>query len=287
MLNAATLENIQRKSVWADHVQLHEGIPLFSWLDLSITEWCDLKCPFCSRANPSEYPNQALHMPVPLAQKIANELRELDYQGCVVLSGYGEPLMHPRVVEIVEAFSDLHIELVTNGNALTAAKVRALLDAGISQIVVSLYVGPEQVSKMRAVFDAADCPVERYSLRDRWYGPEEDYGLKLTNRAGMVVVGNQPPVDPTRPCAYPSYAMQLDWDGTILLCPQDWKKRIKFGSVAHQPLWEVWKSKSLHKRRTKLMQDRQGLVPCEDCNVDGCLHGVHHIAAWQEMRRSP
>lgn len=280
MLNAATKANLERKAFYVDHVQTRDGVPMFSWVELSITELCNMKCPFCPRADGAEYPNQPLHMSLALARKIATELRANDYEGAVVLCGFGEPLLHPQLVEIVRAFGDIRVEIVTNGKTLTPTLIADLIGAGLDYFVVSMYEGPHQVDDFHARFAEAECPSDRYALRDRWYGADQDYGLKLTNRAGAINIGNQQPIDAKRSCWYPSYQMMIDWNGDVLLCPQDWVKRIKFGNVSAQSLWDVWTSKVMTKRRMHLLRNREGISPCSGCNSDGQMHGMNHAAAW-------
>ena len=49
----ATLNNLIRKSSYIDEVTFLDNIPLFSWIDINITELCNRKCVFCPRINPS------------------------------------------------------------------------------------------------------------------------------------------------------------------------------------------------------------------------------------------
>lgn len=285
MLNEATRENLRRKSAYVDAVQLHEGKPLPSWIDISLTELCNRSagaskpCVFCPRIDPAFYPNQALHMPLCLAEKIAGELRSLNYAGVVVLCGYGEPLLHPNVEEIVAEFSGMRVELVTNGDRLTEKGIASLKKAGVSYFVVSMYDGPHQTEEFVSMFASAG--VSEYLLRDRWHTDADNFGLKLTNRGGTISVGNQDAVQSERPCHYLTYQMQVDWNGDVLLCPQDWHKKVKFGNLLSQSLLSVWNSKAMSKRRLMLINGRRCEGPCSQCNTDGTLHGFNHAPHWK------
>jgi len=284
MLNEATKANLRRKSAYVDRVQIHEGKPLPSWIDLSLTELCNRSagsakaCTFCPRIDPTFYPNQKLHMSIELVDRIADQLRALNYQGVVVLCGYGEPMLHPELARIVAGLYGLRVELVTNGDRLTTASIVDLKRAGLAYFVVSMYDGPDQIERFTARF--AEAGVTDYILRDRWHTSADDFGLKLTNRGGVVTVGDQAPVDASQPCHYTTYQMQVDWNGDVLLCPQDWHKKLKFGNLAAQPLLEVWNSPALHKRRIKLIDGRRTDTPCSECNTDGTLHGFNHVSSW-------
>jgi radical SAM protein with 4Fe4S-binding SPASM domain len=287
MLTEATAKNLVRKAAYADHLQLlSDGTPLFSWLDLSITELCNRShghpraCTFCPRIDPGFYPNQHLHMSLELAERMAAELHALEYAGAVVLCGFGEPLLHPRLTEFIAPFKGLRVEIVTNGDRLTPATISDLYAAGASYLAVSCYDGPHQLDKFRAMFDEAGRTENDYILRDRWYDCGEDFGLKLTNRAGTVVAGFQKPVDVHAKCFYPSYSMAVDWNGDVLLCVQDWNKRLRFGSLATSTLVDCWKASALHKRRLRLIRGDRSAVPCNSCNAEGVCHGAAHAKVW-------
>lgn len=275
------LTNIKRKSTFVDKVVMHNKMPLFSWIDINPTELCNRTCEFCPRHDPATYPNQNLHMSLTLANKLAQELKDLEYQGGLIICGHGEPLLHPKIVQLVAAFGDsIHTEIVTNGDRLTLGLLKDLFAAGLSYLLVSLYDGPHQVDEMKALFDEAGISDDRFCLRDRWHTVEEDFGLKLTNRAGTVNTGHQPELDNERPSYYTHYSMQIEWNGDVLVCVQDWNKRIRFGNVNHQTLLEVWQNKIINKYRRHLGKGLRRDEPCKNCNVNGTLHGESHMRAW-------
>lgn len=283
-LNETTKQNLRRKSGYIDTVQLHQDKPLFSWIDINITELCNRKCEFCPRIDDSLYPNQNLHMSIELAAKIGRELLDLDYKGVVVFSGYSEPMMCPYFKEIIAVFPDpIRLELVTNGDFLKVRNIQELYAAGLDYFVVSMYDGPHQVEHFKTLFTEAGLGEDSYILRDRWHTEEDSFGLKLTNRAGVINNGDQPEVIPHHPCHYTSYSMTIDWNGDVMLCMQDWNKKMKFGNVSQQTLTEAWFSKGLDKYRSKLLNGKRTCSPCNKCNTDGTLHGYNHSIIWKEL----
>lgn len=289
-LTEATKNNLRRKSGYVDAVQVNNGIPLWSWLELSLTELCNRSaghqraCPFCPRIDPKFYPNQNLHMDMDLVRKIARELAALNYKGVVVLCGYGEPLLHPEIVEVVRTFKDYRVEIITNGDFLGNQRVEQLLAAGVDYFVVSLYDGPHQIPVKERLFAEAGCSTDMYILRDRWHSEEDKFGLKLTNRAGTVSIGVQDPVDSSRPCHYLAYQLMVDWNGDVLLCPQDWNKRVKYGNLGMETMFDVWSSPRMQKRRRQLIAGRRVDAPCNVCNTDGTLHGYNHVEQWARKK---
>jgi len=291
LLSEATARNLRRKSAYVDEVELsHDGTPMPSWIDLSLTELCNRSagskrpCVFCPRIDAGFYPNQALHMSLDLVRKLAADLERIDYGGTVVLCGFGEPMLHPRFYELVSLLAGRawRLELVTNGDRLTLAAVQQLRDQ-VDCFVVSMYDGPHQVERFTDIFEAAQVWGDRAVLRDRWHTEADAFGLKLTNRAGTVDAGHQDPALPGRPCNYLAYQMTVDWNGDVLLCPQDWHKKVKFGNLAAQTVMEVWTSPAMHKRRMQLLRGDRNPHPCHGCNTDGCLHGFNHAPIWEAM----
>lgn len=265
-----------------DNLQLMpDGMPLFNWVEVSPIEACNRKCVFCPKSDRERFPNQPLSMHHSLVNKMALELHRLDYKGTVVLAGYGEPMLHRDIYDIVATFAGAaRVEIVTDGDLLTMGTIGRLLRCGVSMISVSMYDGQHQVARFTAMFDAVGAPPDRYVLRDRWYGPEKDFGVKLTNRAGVVQIGNQPPVAQAK-CYYPHYSMMVDWNGDCLLCTQDWNRRVKLGNLMTRSMVEVWSSPVLGKYRRDLNAGRRCTAPCTGCNADGTMHGRNHAIAWE------
>ena len=284
--NESIISNVKRKSKMVDDVHYANGLPLFSWIDINPTELCNLRCDFCPRSDPDSYPNQKLHMSLFLFDKIAAELKEIEYKGAITLSGYGEPLLHPDIKEIPARFDkDIHLEVVTNGSFLTPELVSEMISNGLDYFVVSMYEGEFQREKFLKIFEEAKVDDSYFILRDRWYKEDEDFGLKLTNRAGVTDAGNQLEIDPEAKCFYTHYSMTIDWNGDALLCVQDWNKRVKFGNLYSQSLQEVWASDKLMKYRSLLGKGKRTLSPCNKCNANGRVHGFNHVDAFEALKK--
>ena len=119
---------------------------------------------------------------------MADELRKLEYNGGVVFCGYGEPLLHPQLDQILRCFKGIHTEIVTNGDRLTPKRALELFDAGLSFLCVSMYDGQHQIEHFEVMMRKQECQTEEYILRDRWHNEEDQFNLKLTNRSGSWLV---------------------------------------------------------------------------------------------------
>ena len=121
------------------------------------------------------------------------------------------------------------------------------------------------------------------NIRNRWFSKEEGYGLKLTNRAGVLNNENSQ-LDINRPCNYPLYSLSLDWNGDVLLCVQDWYKKITFGNIVNDSIENIWFSKKMNDYRKKLINGRSCAgFPCITCDADGLVYGKLHSEAWNNF----
>ncbi len=288
-------DNIERKQPSINDVVFHEGMPLFSFIELNINEICNRRCPFCPRVDPEIYPNQNIHMDMKTVQTIAEQLSDLGFTGIVNISGTGEPLLTKYIVDIVREFGkrNIHVEIVTNGDVLQRKHgfqlIKDLYEAGLQQFVVSMYDGPEQIKLFNELFESCGINNNQYSLRDRWYDESEDYGLLYTNRAGNIGFEHLSDISKEKlmksgksACFYTHYSMMIDWDGDALLCCQDmYNRSIKFGNVKHKKIIDIWKDAKLMEFRNKLKKGERSLSPCSNCNANGKIFGHNHAKSWK------
>jgi len=122
-------------------------------LRLSVIEACNFRCPYCMPADrvPDDYGFDA-------ASRLSFDEIETLVRGCVALGVNklrltgGEPLLRKRLPQLVERLAAINglqdIALTTNGSLL-AAQARALRDAGLGRITVSLdAIDPQRFSQM-------------------------------------------------------------------------------------------------------------------------------------------
>lgn len=285
--------NIPRKSKLLDtHLEGDRSRetkpPFFSLIEFNLSGLCNRTCVFCPRVDPKVFPNVNEHIPVELYEKIMRELAEVDYDGTILFSAFGEPLLYKRlnaVLRITKQYlPNAHVESVTNGDRVTVKKLQSLFAAGLDTLLISMYDGPEQEDHFAGLRDKAGLTDKQVILRKRWLPPEEHYGITLSNRGGMVDLSEAGVEQLTkalqRPCYYPFYQVLVDWDGAVLLCPHDWGKKLVVGNLHHQSIHELWESRLMRKVRESLNAGNRSFAPCNKCNVDGTLMGGHHAEAW-------
>lgn len=283
-MEQSLIKNLERKRPIIDQVKLTSKGPLLSFIDLNTGEFCNRKCVFCPRSNPENYPNQKLWMQNSLATKLANDLSEIGFNGILNICGYGEPLANPTIIEIVEILSkNIHTELVTNGDYLNTKLIQNLYEANLSKLVISAYDGAHQIPKFKSLLNESKVPNEFATIRNRWFGADEGFGIKMTNRGGVLETEDSKRHE-LRPCAYTHYSLTIDFNGDVLLCVQDWNKKLKFGNVYSESIEDIWFSKRLMGYRKKLAMKRSVAGhPCSICDADGLVLGLNHLKAWKDF----
>ncbi len=111
-----------------------QGKPL--WLCLELTYRCPLQCPWCN--NPLDFDTYKNELSTDDWVRVLREGREMGALQ-VGFTG-GEPMMRKDIVEITAEASKLgyYTNLVTGGVGLTKEKLKALKEAGLNQIQLSI-----------------------------------------------------------------------------------------------------------------------------------------------------
>lgn len=264
--------------------------PFFSLIEFNLSGLCNRVCEFCPRVDPDIFPNINEHIRVELYEKIMTQLAEVEYDGMILYSGFGEPLLYKNLEMVIEISKrhcpNVRIESVTNGDQLSVDRLKSLFAAGLDTLLISLYDGPEQVDIFKSMMAEAGISEKQIVLRTRWLSAEEHYGITLVNRSGMVEipqVGIGALKEPLkRRCFYPFYQVVVDHDGSVLLCTHDWGKKLIVGNLKNQTIHELWNSDVVRQVRLNLAREDRSLSPCNLCDADGVLMGENHFDQWME-----
>ena len=277
-------KNLKRRSEFVDIVPIHEGIPMPTWVELSLIDVCNRKCTFCPKADEKVAPDTFQKMTRKIIDEIHDQLLEIHFEGTISLCGYGEPLLHNDITYIVKKLSNVsRVEIITNGDVLSPKRLQELYLNNVSKVLVSMYDGPEQIEKFNKMTKKANVPEDIIILRDRWYDKYNDFGVKLTNRAGTIDTGEQEKVGKYKNCYYPSYQFLVDWNGNVYLCPQDWQRKVSMGNIMQETILEIWTGKILTAYRKNLISGKRCSGPCKSCNADGTLLGKNHVQSWKKI----
>ena len=133
------------------------------------------------------------------------------------------------------------------------------------------------MAKFHKMIEELKLNEDQYIVRDRSLPEEQDFGITLSNRAGMMENAEYKipkTLSPLKnPCYIPSYTLFFDYLGDVLMCPHDWGKKIILGNLKKEKLIDIWfKEKSLRIRNI-LTNSNRNFSPCNVCDVDGTLMG--------------
>ena len=281
-----TIQNniLRKKPILDRDPQFHKGIPIPSWIELSLIDVCNRACNFCPKSDESIAPNTNQKMQMILIDKLISDLKKINYEGAFCLCGYGEPMLHKEYIEISSKLGSLGgVEIITNGDMVNKKTLIEIYNSGTTRLLISLYDGPEQILKFKKMISECNIPENFVVLRDRWYSDKIDYGVKLTNRVGTVKIGNQPDTEDfkKKKCFYTAYQMLIDWNGDVFLCPQDWQRRQSMGNIMQTDIFDIWSGPVMSKYRRNLLKGDRNLNPCNKCNADGMVYGEKHYEAFK------
>ena len=265
------------------------NIPLPSEVEISESGTCNRKCSFCPRSDPS-YEDKTEFITDTLHKKLCDELKELNYSGTIRYSGFNEPLLDKNIFNLISYAKKTNlkanIEMVTNGDVLNHDRLKKLYESGLDRLQISVYDGEKEYKMFEKLGKELNIDKDKYVLRARYLSEEQDFGITLSNRAGMMenaehkIQSLKNKLE--KKCYYPSYTFFMDYNGDVLMCAHDWGKKRILGNLNKSSFTEIWTSQIANVSRSKLNNGNRGFSPCNVCDVHGTLIGELHSKAWKK-----
>jgi MoaA/NifB/PqqE/SkfB family radical SAM enzyme len=284
---AAELEELAER---IDVPDLKDALKFPRFFQIETTRLCNAACPFCAV---DKWDKSVPMMPDALWEKIAVELIEWrDWIRFVDLQRNGEPLLDKKIYRRVRQLKDggiKHVALATNASGLSDKNARALLEAGIDEVMLSidsvvkekyeqLRVGlnyeqvmhniqnyfrlrdelrPRSQIRVRAVcvFDPDERQQELLDWENFWRPlkkPQDRIYMKRMHSWGnqMTLEGApSPDADVLHPCIIPWSTMHITAMGRIALCPHDYDALADLGDVNKHSIATVWQAVKLQEVR--------------------------------------
>lgn len=285
--------SIKRKAKLAKrNLYFYKGIPLPAEIEISESGTCNRTCSFCPRSAP-DFEDRKEFIKTSLFEKLCTELSEVNYKGTLRFSGFVEPLLDKNIFNLIAKtrsyLEDVNIEMVTNGDVLNLDRLNKLIDSGLNTILISVYDGKEDAEKFQKLCEKAKLKENQYVIRHRYLPPEKDFGITMSNRAGMMKNAEYQ-IEPLKksldlPCYYPHYTFFMDYNGDVLMCPHDWGKKIILGNLNNETFMEIWIKTKAKEIRQKLKTGDRNFSPCNVCDVKGTLIGKDHSEAWSNLSK--
>ena len=277
--------NIKNKSKTVeDNIQLFmfngEKLPLPTEIEISESGTCNRTCSFCPRSaanfvDKKEFITNLLH------EKLCIELKELNYKGTIRYSGFVEPMLDKNIFNLISMvrnyLPESNIEMVTNGDPLNLKRLKKLFLSGLNKILISAYDGKKESDMLEDLCVQANLTEKQYIVRHRYYSEEQDFGITLSNRSGLMAEAEfkiEALKEPLKKACYiPSYTFFLDYQGDVLMCPHDWGKKVILGDLKKEKLIDIWFSKRFMSIRKMLNKSNRNFKPCNVCDVEGTFMG--------------
>lgn len=276
------------------------------YLEIETVNVCNARCPMCTI---EDWERGSKPMTDALFKKVADEvIAHAPEVKRVSLYRDGEPLIDRKLPGRVATLKDGGIQNVaisTNVSLLNEERSRALLEAGLDIVIMSIDSLQKDVFeqiRVRLNFEQVLENALRFiELRNQirpettvWvrmirqqsnFGEWPDYQRYWSSRLsahdrvyyhhifnwGGQLKGFQsiaPSYEPALPCVALWSLLVVFCNGDVPLCNVDYNNKYPLGNVATRSIAELWRSKLANERRELHLSGQKGCINlCADCNV--------------------
>jgi len=274
--------------------------PLF--IDIEVTNSCNLRCPFCATTNLKQR-TKGQFIPPEMVHKILDEGKENGLYGAK-FNDRGEPLLHPQLIDFVKyAKSCGLVDVYFNTNALllTEKKIKDLIDAGLNRISISIegYTADfYERYRVNGKFDVLlknvrnlwrirntkgfkkplvriqtvllpeiqnkfDEYIDRFT---KFWQPYADEVAMIEYKEESVAREQKKSLLYPWACAQLWQRMTVRCDGTILPCNEDNLSSLSLGNIKNMSIKTAWHSKQLDFLRNKHRRgEADAIKTCSEC----------------------
>lgn len=295
-----------------DRTYLPDAIPLSTPLLVFVDPAgrCNFKCKFCpcGRMNPNDGKKGILSYET--YRKIIDDLKQFpDKIKTLRLYKEGEPLLNKRLPDMIQYARRCdvaqNIDFTTNGSLLTRDLNLALIDAGLSRIVISVEAlseeGYREISGAKIDFEGFCATIAH--LYEHRKGCQvciktTDWGLQGQDpqrffdlfeiMCDEIYLEHITPVWPehsplpkktdfsvgiygntvrkTQVCPYLFYSICVNSDETVSACLMDWQHKLIVGNAATESLVDIWDGTRMQElRKQHLEEKRESMAVCGQC----------------------
>ena len=264
-------------------------------LDIEVTSYCNLKCPFCATTySGSNFKNGFITFRN--VKKILDEAGEYNAYACK-FNMRGEPLLHRELGSFIRYAKKrglIDVFFNTNAVLLDGEKAKMLVDSGLDRLTVSLE-GFEKTmyekNRVGAQFETVVANIERLrklrdssgssrpkiriqavlipELRDRM----DEFIAFWKDRVDQVsyndmldnIPNNIKPVKSSWICPFLYQRMMIMWDGTITTCYNDFFGKSSVGNIESRTIRECWVSAFDTLRKLHREGRSHEIEACSEC----------------------
>lgn len=202
-----------------------------------------------------------------IVHEVVQFFKQYNFSGRVYFSGYSEPLIDPRLTELVrytrEHLPKCHIDMFTNGVACDENLLMDVFESGVDRIWLSIYTDAE---RERLGKIAAKIGSRRLRLQGRKIGKADvdiDDRINIYNKRGIDA-----------PCFIPTLYYFVRNTGEVNMCPWDWKYTKVFGNLYTDSIESTLMNEDRLVANNELVNGNRRVVPvCRGCDLptDKCV----------------
>ncbi|MEW6607905.1 MAG: radical SAM protein [bacterium] len=277
--------------------KLQKVLPFPFQISIEITNLCNLKCLMCCRPR---LQRKIGNMEFGLYKRLVDEISH-QYVSSLYLTGDGEPLLHPQLIEMIQYAKTMGIERVcvgTNCMLLDEGISKQIISSGLDVIVFSVDAATQKTyQKLREGGDFAlvttnvrrflqlkkeignqspqavisfirmkDNVTEIESFIDMWrhFLNDTDY-IQIRDYdtlAGQVEDRRVSfPENNRKPCQYLWQQMVIYWNGDVPVCCKDFHGKCLMGNVTKNTIEELWQGAKFHQLRQMHLEAKYNNIP--------------------------
>lgn len=266
---------------------------------VEISSYCNRQCAYCPVSNVDRVTERQV-VPEAMWAKILDDLAGVSYAESLCLNLYNEPmadrpLLLARIREARERLPGCRIYFSTNGDYLSRDYVKAMVEAGLSELYVTIHMPKGRpyddayaISRFTELSKrlAKATKIERVVAGSTVQGTITLFGLPInvfsmnydvygTDRAGSVQSLTNAKFHRRSPCARPFHDFTVSYEGTIFPCCQMFvddeqhRELYAIGKVTDFPdIFQAWASQAMAGWRAELLRFSAKKSPCDSCNLD-------------------
>lgn len=271
-------------------------------ISIEITSCCNLTCTHCPSHNnqSNEHARRVFgSISYSLFEKIMHEIDKYGPRR-LMLHKDGEPLLNPDIAKMLirlKVNNNHQVYLTTNGILLNGSVAKAILDARIDHVNVSIGASSNEMyhkirggdlgvvkknvtefitlikkSRWKPKLSVQIIDLEQYDMKDEidnfirfwkpynitiWVWDELTWGLKKSKKR----------INYRYPCYSLWDSFNINSDGKVTACCMDWGQSLVIGNIAESSIKSIWRGERLTEyRRCHLNNEYDEMEICKNCN---------------------
>jgi len=198
-----------------------------------------------------------------IVHKVVEFFERYDFSGRVYFSGYSEPLIDPRLVDLIKYVKrhlpKCNIDMFTNGIACDENLLTDILEAGVDQVRLSIY-NQSEGERLRKIADKVK--LGGVFLHPRQIGPT---GEDVDNRINVYSLRDR---GLKEPCYMPTLYYFVRNNGDVSMCFWDWKYTQTLGNLYKDPVEDTLLNSNRLRINYELVNNNRSAIPvCSGCGL--------------------